>query len=71
MYLLTASDLNIESVEGWDEDPSDLLRTKVLVMGLAYRLDSSKMSSHLQALRFLRQIISPGGSLDSLTCNSG
>lgn len=36
-----SNDLNTESVKGWDEDSSVLLRIKVLVLGLAYRLGSA------------------------------
>ena len=31
-----SNDLNTESVEGWDEDPSVLLREPSLVLGPAY-----------------------------------
>lgn len=43
--------LDIESVEVWDENLPALLRTKALVLSLAYPLDSaSEMSCYPEAL---------------------
>lgn len=57
--------LNIESVEGWDEDPSVLLRPKALALGLVNWLGSalsdefpSAGSSFSHSNHFFRQ--SPG-----------
>lgn len=67
-----SNDPNTESVEGWDEDPSVLLREPRFWfwVWLIWVLPS-KMSYHLQALRFLKQITSHSRLLDALTCSGG